>query len=88
MKIRKLEINDYHKGFLELLSNLTATPPLTKDQFQKIYLNYPGEVYVAIENDIIVSSISIVIEKNIFFEIGHIENVVTLPNYRGKGLAK
>lgn len=85
---RELELSDYHKAFLQCLTHLTSTKLLTYDEFQSIYNNYPGKVYVIEIDNKIVATASLVIEHNIFETIAHIENVVTLPSHRGLGYAK
>ncbi|CAD8152513.1 unnamed protein product [Paramecium pentaurelia] len=87
---RKLELQDYEKGFLHCLSYLTKTPDLPFEKFKEIYNNYPGFVYVVedFQAKMIASTISLVIEQNIFENKYYIENVVTHPNYRGKGFIR
>ncbi|CAK75986.1 unnamed protein product (macronuclear) [Paramecium tetraurelia] len=87
---RKLELEDYQKGFLLCLSYLTKTPDLPFEKFKEIYNNYPGCVYVVedVQAKLIASTISLVIEQNIFETKYYIENVVTHPDYRGKGFVR
>lgn len=69
---------------------MTKTPEITFEKFQEIFNNFSGTVFVIedIQQKLIVSSISLVIDENIFDTKYYIENVVTIPEYRGKGLMK
>ncbi|CAD8067174.1 unnamed protein product [Paramecium sonneborni] len=88
--IRKLEIEDYQKEFLICLSYLTKTPELPLEKFKEIHENYPGFVYVVedVQQKRIASTMSLVIEQNIFETKYFIENVVSHPDYRGKGFVR
>ena len=69
---------------------MTKTPEITFEKFQEIFNNFSGTVFVIedIQQKLIVSSISLVIDENIFDTKYYIENVVTIPEFRGRGLMK
>lgn len=60
---------------------MTQTPVITFQKFKEIYTNFSGIVFVIedIQQKLIVSSISLVIDENIFDTKYYIENVVTIP---------
>ena len=63
MIIRKLELNDYDKGFLELLDQLSDTPKISKEEFE-IHLNdVNSNIFVIEKDNVIVASGSLLIEK-------------------------
>lgn len=89
-KFRLIEINDYHKGYFELLQFLTESPkPDFRDwetQFDKVMNN---SVYIfVIEDtlkDLVIGSISCLIECKFIRNLGkvsHIEDVIVHPDYR------
>jgi len=91
--IRKLESQDYYKGYIELLENLTAVQENGKikyDQFLNTIKTMP-HVYV-IENDgIIIASGTLIVEQKIIHnlnKVGHIEDIVISKDHRKKGLGK
>lgn len=47
---RKLLEEDYDKGYLSLMQNLTDTPKLKPEEFNGILSNYPGFIYVIEKN--------------------------------------
>jgi glucosamine-phosphate N-acetyltransferase len=100
-KIRLLEKEDYHLGFLNLLNSLTRTPKTSYGSFCEQYdlikkicpTNY---IYVLTltskENrEILVGTFKLIIEPkfhNNFANMGHIEDVVVSSQYRGYGYGK
>ncbi len=92
--IRKLEYNDYYKGYMELINTFTRYPE------NKSYLEFceildkitiqNGYIYVIEQDNKIVSSIKCFVEQklhNNFKCVLHIEDLVTCLDYRKKGLA-
>jgi len=96
MSIRLLENNDYYKGYLELLGQLTPTHNATFSEFcdrlNKMKIHNPNaDIYVIEYNDKIVATGKILIEMkmhNNFTNMGHIEDVVVDSGVRGKGFGK
>ena len=92
--IREIEKNDYHKGYMNLVNVFTKTPIMkTYDEFCKIVdiiTLQNSKIYVIEKDGLIVSTLKIIIEQklhNNFACVAHIEDVVTYPDYRGKGYA-
>jgi glucosamine-phosphate N-acetyltransferase len=92
--IREIEKNDFYKGYMSLVNIFTKTPIVkTYDEFCKILdivSLQNSKIFVIEEDGIIVSTLKIIIEQklhNNFACVGHIEDVVTHPDYRGKGYA-
>lgn len=95
LSIRKLIIEDYGSGYLDLLSELTETPSLTISQFKKqfdlINNNPLINIYVISDGFKIIASITLVIEPKFIHgasSVAHIEDVVVSSTCRGSGLGK
>jgi glucosamine-phosphate N-acetyltransferase len=93
--LRKLETNDYNKGYLELLENLTTVNKhLIKSDTFDIFvkgLHRDHMVYVIEHMDKIIATGTILIEQKVihgFGKVGHIEDIVVDPLYKGKQLGK
>jgi glucosamine-phosphate N-acetyltransferase len=96
-EIRKLEYNDYHKGFLDLINTFTRNPVCKPnfEEFCKMMNTIVGQgsiVYVVEDEKEgkIISSIKCLIEQkmhNNFKRVMHIEDLVTHSEYRKQGLA-
>lgn len=92
--IRKLEYNDYYKGYLDLINTFTRYPEnKSYTDFCTILdkiVSQNSHIFVIEENGIIISSIKILIEQklhNNFESVLHIEDLVTHKDYRKLGLA-
>ena len=94
---RKLQIDDYDKGYFEVLSNLTETGDVTKEQFETRFNEidpnksdtYKIVVGVDVENDKIVANGTLVIEKKFIrncSKCGHIEDIVVHKDYGKRGI--
>lgn len=92
--IRHITSDDYAKGYMTLINTFTKNAEeKTLEEFtailKKIY-SQNAEIYVIEENNKIVSSIHLLYEyklHNNFKCVCHIEDVVTLPEYRKRGHA-
>lgn len=93
--IRKLEKEDFFRGHLQLLKQLTSIDP---DQINiNNYINFISnlddrhQIFVICENNKIVATGTLLIEDKLIRNISkmaHIEDIVVDNNYRGKGLGK
>ena len=88
--IRELEKEDYHKDFLDLINYFTQDPKsFTYDEFINIFTKINDSLTLVIEeNNIIIATGKLLIEQkfhNNFSKMGHVEDVVVLEEYRGKG---
>jgi glucosamine-phosphate N-acetyltransferase len=91
MIIRKLELNDYDKGFLELLDQLSDTPKISKEEFEIHLNNVNSNIFVIEKNNVIVASGSLLIEKKIIHsggKVGHMEDIVVHKSNRGEKLGQ
>lgn len=91
MNIRKLELDDYYKGYLKLLEQLTRVGELSFEQFKDKFNKLNSHIYVIEIDNKIVASATIFIEYKFIHNsqnVGHIEDVVTDNNYRKHGLGK
>ena len=92
--LRELEIDDYHRGFLDLLSQLTVVGDISFDQFKETFMKMKDSNTFVIEDcqtNKIIASGSLLIEQKFVHNcrrVGHIEDIVTDQNYRGQGLGK
>ncbi|SVC82143.1 uncharacterized protein METZ01_LOCUS334997, partial [marine metagenome] len=94
-KIRPLEITDYDKGYLNLLSQLTTVGEIHKDKFEENFNKLPECHKLFVIEDVarntIVSMGTLIIETKFIHncgKVGHIEDIVVDRNIRGKGLGK
>ncbi|XP_059646690.1 glucosamine 6-phosphate N-acetyltransferase-like [Cornus florida] len=98
LRVRKLEITDKSKGFIELLQQLTICDSVSDNDFQERFqeLSAYGDNHVicVIEDDSsrkIIATGSVFIEKKFIRncgKVGHIEDVVVDSSARGKQLGK
>ncbi|KAK9073708.1 hypothetical protein SSX86_006302 [Deinandra increscens subsp. villosa] len=97
-KVRKLEITDKNKGFMELLQQLTVCNSVSDNEFQKRFeeLKLYGDDHVICVIEDATSS-KIVATGSVFIErkfirscgkVGHIEDVVVDSSARGMQLGK
>jgi len=95
--VRKLEHNDFHKGYVEVLSQLSDinNDLMTENKFNIFVDELPSNIHIFVifntHKNKIVGSGTIIIENKIihnFGKVGHIEDVVIDSNYRGYGLGK
>ena len=94
--IRQIEENDYNKGYLDVISQLSIVN--SNDITFEKFINYVNNtlhdkhmIYVIEKENHIISTITIIIEDKIIHTMGrvmHIEDVVVDKNYRGEGLGK
>lgn len=92
---RFIQIDDFDKGYIDLMSQLSVIHPenITKDQFAT-FINtlHTGHIIMVIEDKPtckIIGSITILIENKVIHDMGrvaHIEDVVIDKNYRKKNL--
>ena len=95
MNVRPIQCNDYYKDYLTLLEQLTTVEKekISHDDF-KNFVNKLSNNHVIIvieEDEKIIATATLIIENKIIHnmgKVGHIEDVVTDKNIRGKGLGK
>ncbi|KAG8503410.1 hypothetical protein CXB51_001393 [Gossypium anomalum] len=98
LRVRKLELSDKSKGFLDLLRQLTVCDSVSdkefEDRFKEISMYGDDHVICVIEDEIsckIIASGSVFIEKKFIRKcgkVGHIEDVVVDAGSRGMQLGK
>lgn len=92
--IRELREQDYYKGFLNLLEQLTMVDAdnITYDDFIKHLAIIKSKVFVMEDGEgKIIGTMALLIEEKFIHKlssVGHIEDVVVDDEYRGKGLGK
>ncbi|PON83097.1 FkbH domain containing protein [Trema orientale] len=97
-QVRRLELSDKNKGFIELLQQLTVCDSVTdkdfEDRFQELSSLGDDHVICVIEDDQsgkIIATGSVFIEKKFIRncgKVGHVEDVVVDSNARGLQLGK
>ncbi|KAG1668667.1 hypothetical protein FOA52_001275 [Chlamydomonas sp. UWO 241] len=96
--LRKLEAGDYHKGYLQLLSQLTTVGEVTEEQFsarlaemRAVERGYIVMVFEDTDKGAVVGSATCAIERKFIHAcgmVGHIEDVVVDGSYRGQRLGQ
>ncbi|KAF5292821.1 hypothetical protein FQA39_LY13866 [Lamprigera yunnana] len=95
--IRPLQIDDYEKGFLSILSQLTIVGNVSRADFLRQYwaMKKAGGYYVTVIEDIrsksIIGAASLITEYKFIHDggvRGRLEDVVVNNTYRGKQLGK
>ena len=91
--IRNLRVSDYKLKFIELLSHLTNITHISENEFINQYKNLrSNDLHLVIEKDNkIIGYGSIIIDFKFYRNcknVGHIEDIVIHPDYRGNGLSK
>ena len=91
--IREIEENDLEKGFLESLDFLRKASDIDKNKaeeiLKKIKQNPNHIIQVAVDDNKIVGSTTLLVEQKFIHDvglIGHIEDVVVRKDYEGKGI--
>ena len=91
--IREIEENDLENGFLESLDFLSKASNIDRDKAREILkkINHDPNhiIHVAIDDNKIVGSTTLLIEQKFIHEgglVGHIEDVVVRKDYEGKGI--
>ena len=98
MNIRELEYNDFHKFYINLLSQLSFSSNKIEEKewslFFEKYKNNDNHHILVIENNEnnkIIASITLLIENKVirnFGKVAHIEDLIIDTNYRKLGLGK
>lgn len=95
--IRDLQRDDYNRKYIELLSQLTKTGDISKEEFEaqfdkiKRKEDYIIKVIVDPKTDEIVGSGTLIVEYKFIHKcsaVGHIEDIVICEKMRGKNLGR
>ena len=93
IEIREIEEGDLDKGFLETLEFLRKASDIDKNKakeiLKKIQQNSNHIIHVAVDDNKIVGSTTLLIEQKFIHDgglVGHIEDVVVRKDYEGKGI--
>ena len=93
--IRELQNDDLFNGFLESMDSLKQASNLDKEKaegiLKKILSNPNHYVYVAILDERIIGSTSMIIEPKFIHDggnVAHIEDVVVSKEHQGKGIGE
>lgn len=96
--VRPLALGDFHKGYLELLTQLTRVGDVTQEQYEDRFNNMkacPDTYYIVVIEDTttgeIIGSGSLIKEQKFIHSASsraRVEDVVVSDQYRGKQLGK
>ena len=90
--VRQLEAEDFDKGFMELLAQLTSAGNVTREQWQERFASArhgPEFVFVVEEKGRLLASGTLVLERKFARGCGlcgHIEDIVVDAQCRGRGM--
>jgi glucosamine-phosphate N-acetyltransferase len=91
LNFRLLEKEDYNRGYLDLLKQLTVIGNISNEKFYDILDKIKTEIWIIEDNNKIIASASLFLEQKIIHEcgvVGHLEDVVIDEKYRSIGLGK
>lgn len=95
ISIRQIQSEDLSRGFLESLDSLRKASDLEIDKarriLDKIKSNPNHIIFVALENQRVVGSTTLLLEPKFIHKgglVGHIEDVVVSKNMQGKGIGE
>ncbi|KAL0224847.1 hypothetical protein RCL1_002759 [Eukaryota sp. TZLM3-RCL] len=93
--IKPLETPDYHRGYFEVLGQLTTVGQHSFDEFQRFFRNLPENIHPYViedtENNLIVACGTMMVEPKFTHNLScyaHLEDIVVRENYRRQGLGK
>ncbi len=96
--LRELEPGDYHKGYMQLCATLTSCPEISEAQFHQILAEREaGRWHTWVLTDSVadqerlVATISLHLERKFYRDgryVGHIEDLIVLPEYQQHQLGK
>lgn len=95
--VRPLELEDFHKGFVQLLTQLTAVGNINQNEFERQFatMKAAGQYFITVIEDTrsnrIIGAASLVTEYKFIHGCGlrgRLEDVVVNNTYRGKQLGK
>jgi len=89
LSFRKLQKSDYHKNYIQLLSQLTTTGNISENEFSKIFNNLGNNTHIYVYEDVeaqkIIASATIILEQKFIHNggiVAHLEDVVVDSNSR------
>jgi len=98
LRLRPLQLGDFRKGFLQLLSQLTKVGDISEEQWRKRFLDMKrkcGTYFVMVVEDSltgqVVGATTLVVEQKFIHgcnQVGRVEDVVVSDQYRGRQLGK
>ena len=90
ISFRKLQINDFHKNYLQLLSQLTTVGNINEEQFSNIFHKLDSNTHIYVFEDVeaqkIIASATLIFEQKFIHNggiVAHLEDVVVDSESRG-----
>ena len=87
--VRPLEASDYNRGYVALLGELSESPAISREKFDRVVYAHPGRIFVAEFAGRVVATASCFVEPKCTHggsSVAHVEDVVTAAAHRRKGL--
>ena len=98
LRLRPLQLGDFRKGFLQLLSQLTKVGDISEEQWRTRFLDMKrkcGSYFVMVVEDSltwqVVGATTLVVEQKFIHgcsQVGRVEDVVVSDQFRGRQLGK
>ena len=92
--IRPIQLDDYQKGYTNLLQVLTNVPEMISyTQFQEIVssLGPQHQIFVMEDNNTIIATVTCILERKMIHggsNVLHVEDVIVHPYYQKQGIGK
>ena len=91
--IRVLNLEDYNKGYINLLNQLTLGTDITYEVFVNLFENLEKNIHIFVieDNNKIITTGTLLIEQKFIHnggKVGHIEDIVVDSETRGKGVGR
>jgi glucosamine-phosphate N-acetyltransferase len=91
--VDNLQLEDYNRGFLQLLEQLTVvnSESINYEAFEKRFEETKNNIFIIRKNNLVIATASLFITKRFIRQlgsVGHVEDVVVNKEYRGHGLGK
>ncbi|KAL0225845.1 hypothetical protein P9112_013169 [Eukaryota sp. TZLM1-RC] len=95
IRLRKLELEDYNRGYLQLLEQLTTVGDITQTKWKTTFDDLPSNTHIYVIEDLdsqqVIAAASLFIEQKFIRNChccGHIEDVVVAQQYRRRNLGR
>ena len=95
VSIRELQESDFEKGFIDTLDEFRPVKGLEynklKNILNEIEKNKHHKILVAVKDDLVVASFTIIIEKKFIHNggaVAHLEDLVVREKYRGQHISE
>ncbi|KAL0220723.1 hypothetical protein RCL1_000577 [Eukaryota sp. TZLM3-RCL] len=95
LRVRKLQRDDYNRGFLQVLAELTSVGEVSELKFLTTFDKLPKNTHIyvveGLETGEVVAAATLLVEQKFIHQcgkVGHIEDVVVASSYRRQNLGR